>query len=164
MLRSLIPLTAAGLLSACIATPRPVIMPDRVLGPRDSLALAFETGRRDAMVLHPERFPLFVLVPPTALLIALQTDELWALPVTTTVLHGGLTFQAYRETRAPFPAPPDSMRTRYALDSDEAWRRYRLGFQSAIEDRRDRNLSRTLRGWLISGSLWILYFAVRPPR
>jgi hypothetical protein len=116
------------------------------------------------MVLHRERFPIVALVPPAALVVALQTNELWAFPATATVMHAGITFQAYREKRAPFPAPPDSMRTRYALDASEAWRRYRLGFESAIGDRRDRNLALVLRGWIVTGSLWALYFAARPPR
>ena len=164
MLRSLLIPAAATLLSACIATPPPMVMPGAVLGPRDSLALAFETGRRDAMVLHRDRIPLVALLPTAGLLVALQTNELWAFPATSTVTNGGLTFWAYREKQAPFPAPPDSMRSRYALESEEAWRRYRLGFQSVIEERRERNLAQSLRAWIVTGSLWALYFAVRPPR
>ena len=164
MLRSLLIPAAATLLSACITTRPPLVMPDRVLGPRDSLALAFETGRRDAMVLHPERIPLAALVPAAGLLIALQTNEWWTFPVTSTVTSAGVTLWAYGATKAPLPAPPDSMRGRYALESEESWHRYRLGFESVIEERRARYLSASFRGWILTGGLWLLYFAYRPPR
>lgn len=74
MHRSLYAFAAAAITSACIAVPPPVTMPGTALGPRDSLALVFETGRRDAMLLHPGRMPvLLALGPAVGLLAATKT-------------------------------------------------------------------------------------------
>jgi hypothetical protein len=56
------------------------------------------------------------------------------------------------------------MRVRYGLDEPDLWRRYRLGFAGAIEERRRLELNRNLRMSVGSLSLWVLYFAFRPPR
>ena len=66
--RSLCPkfagLACGLLLGACVAAPPPILVPDPVLSPRDSAALAYDTGRRHALLLHQRRTAVFVSAMP----------------------------------------------------------------------------------------------------
>ena len=132
----------------------------------DSLSIAYEMGRRDALRTHWLRSPssLTTLALPISLVALLRTGEWWAYPATVSVLTSGVALYARRDTKRPAPEPAASQREWYRLSSDEAWRRYRLGYRDAIEERRRAELVRTANtAAIMTLSSLVLWYALRPP-
>ncbi len=154
------------LLSACAAPPPPLLLsPQAALTPRDSAALAYDTGRRDATILHRPRTTAAAtaLALPLGLVATRATGEFWAAPITASGVTLGGAMWAHREMKRPTPTAPDSMRTRYALDDVFLWARYQQGFQEAIEQQRLAEFQRSAKAAgfvaLVTG---LTYFAFRP--
>ncbi len=121
-----------------------------VLTPRDSAAIAYEQGRRDAMYLYPARVNLVPLLAlPAMLVVTRATNSLGAGLGTGVAVSGGVAVWSYRQTQAPTPAPPDSMQTRYGL-SDVLWRSYVDGFENAIDQRREARAASDVRSAVVA--------------
>jgi hypothetical protein len=150
-------------LTACIPGPPPAIVPS-YLPLQDSSAIAFETGRRDAHLLHPVHYssaPLFAA--PVGMVAFAATRQVLALPLS--ILAGSTVSiaQAFRAAREPIPAPPDSMRRRYGQLSPEQWDSYVRGFKSEIQTRRDDAYRRSKQSGVFSVALQVpLLFLPRP--
>jgi hypothetical protein len=142
-------------LAALVVAPMTAAGAQQVLLPvRDSAAIAFETGRRDALVLHPTRRPMLpLLAAPAGLALSVTTHELWVLPATQLATTWGTVAYTYRQSKRPAPAPPDSMRRRYGQLSPGQWDAYERGFRTAIDRRRDEMLAEALRLGLYSSAL-----------
>ena len=140
-----------GALSACVPLPSPWTPADRqLLAPRDSAALARETGRRDAHVLQRPSAAGAVPVASTVavtlgLFLRRPGGGYWIAPVTIASVSTAGALWAYRETKRPIPAPPDSMRSRYGLADDRLWQSYGDGFREQIDDQRRNELSKSTR-------------------
>lgn len=151
--------------SACAVPPPPILPPQPAFSPRDSAALAYDTGRRDAQVLHAPRTTaiLTMLSLPLGLAIHRATDEYWALPITTSAISLGGTAWAYREMRRPLPGAPDSMRTRYGLQDPFVWSGYQRGFQDMIEQQRRDEFRRSAKvSAVVVFVTGLTYYAFRP--
>ncbi len=153
-------LLAAG---ACMPFVQPVGTLSPVLGPRDSLALAYDTGRCDGLIIYPSHRPgiVFYLAVPVGLMVANRTGNYWMVPVSMTAARFGEALGSYGRTRAAVPAPPDSMRSRYGLNSPVLWNQYGRGFGRAVEDRRRADLNGSLRSALIGAFILIPLLARR---
>lgn len=156
---------ACGLLfAACVAAPAPLLTPAPVMSPRDSAALAYDTGRRDALLLHRPRTAVFVsaFAFPVGLVASNSTGELWVAPVATISVSLAGTLWAYRQTRLPIPFAPDSMRARYGLDEAHIWSRYQHGFQDAIDQWRHAEFQRSARSTVVFTLIGLTYLAILP--
>lgn len=138
---------ALASLGACAVPPPPLLPPQPALTPRDSAALAYDTGRRDAQVLHRPRTTsiLAAISLPLGLAITRATDEYWAVPITTSTVALGGALWAYQDMRRPLPVAPDSMRSRYGLEDPFAWRGYQRGFQDVIDQQRRDEFRRSAK-------------------
>ena len=146
-----------SLLSACLAPPPPWIPGDgQLLVPRDSSAVARETGRRDARLLQRPRSAagattiIGTFAVEFGLLIRRPGTSYWVAPAAIASAAGGGALWAYRETKRPIPAAPDSMRSRYGLTDERLWRSYGDGFRDEIDDRRRAELQRSARSALMT--------------
>lgn len=152
-------------LGACAVPPPPLLPPQPALSPRDSAALAYDTGRRDAQALYRPRTTsiLTAIALPLGLAISRATDEYWAVPITAGTVTLSGTVWAYREMRRPLPVAPDSMRTRYGLEDPFVWRGYQRGFQDVIEVQRREEFKRSAKVSafvvLVTG---LTYYAFQP--
>ncbi len=158
-----------SLLSACLAPPAPWVPGDgQLIAPRDSAALARETGRRDARVLQRPRSAtgattfISMIAVEFGLAIRRPGNSYWVTPAAIGSVAAGGTLWAYRETKRPIPAPPDSMRSRYGLTDERLWRSYGDGFRNAIDDRRRAELERSSRSALMTAIVFgMTYGALR---
>jgi hypothetical protein len=144
-------------LSACIVPPAPWTPGDgQLIAPRDSAALAHETGHRDARVLQRPRSAagatklITTFAVEVGLFIRRPGTNFWVTPVAIGSISAGGALWAYRETKRPLPAPPDSMRSRYGLSDERLWRSYGDGFREAIDDRRRAELALSSRSALMT--------------
>lgn len=131
----------------------------------DSLSMAYELGRRDALRRHWLRSPatLTTLALPISLVAVRRTNDWWMYPATVSVLTSGAAVWAWRDSKRPAPEPEASLREWYRFSSDETWRRYRLGYRDAIEERRRGELVRTVNtAALTTLSSLLLWYALRP--
>lgn len=149
-----------SLLSACLAPPRPWAPGDgQLIAPRDSAALAYETGRRDGL-LQPRRTASAAtsFIGPIALTFGLFVrrpgTNYWVTPASLVAVGAGGALWEYRETQQPIPAPPDSMRARYGLTDARLWTSYNDGFRREIEDRRRTELTRSTRSALLTAIIF----------
>jgi len=141
-----------SLLSACLAPPPPWTPGDgQLIAPRDSAALARETGRRDARLRQRPRSAagstalISMIGMEVGLLVRRPGTNYWITPVAAGSVAAGGALWAYRETKQPIPAPPDSMRSRYGLTDERMWRSYGDGFRDEIDARRRAALERSSR-------------------
>lgn len=156
---------AFAMLAGCAVPAPPVLPPLPALSPRDSAALAYDTGRRDAQVLHRPRTTALLptLSLPLGLAMHRATDEYWALPITVSTVTLGGTVWAYREMRRPLPLAPDSMRTRYGLDDPFVWQGYQRGFQDVIDQQRRDEFRRSAKmSAFVVFVTGLTYYAFRP--
>lgn len=150
-------LLMVSLLSACATLPMPRVPGDgQVLAPLDSAAIARETGRRDAAILQRPRTAAFAatLIGTFAVEFAVLNRHprapYWIAPASVAGVSAGSAVWAYRETKQPIPAPPDSMRARYGLTEARLWDSYIDGFREEIDDRRRAELQRDSRAALVT--------------
>ena len=165
-LRSACFAATACLSSACLAPPLPWAPADvQLLAPKDSATVARETGRRDAYLLQRGASansvaPFIGAAAVPLALLAGRSRARWLAPVVLTGPAAGGALLAYRATRQPTPAPPDSMRARYGLTNDLLWRSYAEGFREEIEDRRNVDFERKTRGAILATFVVGATFAV----
>lgn len=150
-----------SVLSACLAPPPPWTPGDgQLLVPRDSAAVAHETGRRDARVLQRPRSAagattlISTMAAEVGLFVRRPGTSFWVTPAAIGSVARGGALWAYRETRRPLPAPPDSMRARYGLTDAGLWRSYGDGFREEIDDRRRAELARSSRSALMTAIIF----------
>lgn len=150
-----------SLLSACLAPPQPWTPADRqLLVPRDSAALARETGRRDAHMIQHLRSASGAMpfISAIAVELAIVTrrpgTSFWVTPAAVSAVSTGGAVFAYRETLRPIPAPPDSMQSHYGLTDERLWRSYAEGFREEIDDRRRAELARSSRAALLTAIMF----------
>ncbi len=149
-----------SLLSACLTPPRPWAPGDgQLIAPRDSAALAYDTGRRDGLLQRGRTASAatsFIL--PVALTLGLFVrrpgTNNWVTPASIVAIGAGGALWDYRETQQPIPAPPDSMRARYGLTDPRLWTSYNDGFRKEIEERRQADLTRSSRSALLTAIIF----------
>ena len=136
------------LLTACTPHRTPTLDQQSAYAERDALEQAYRAGYAEASRSTHGSHVVTVLALaslPVSLLAIKQSRSVWAAPLAASGLAGGSTLWAYRESRRPIPFPPDSLRALNGLESDALWRRYQFGYQTAIDQRRRRDLERSSR-------------------
>ncbi len=134
--------------TACAPHVGPSLDPVYAYSQRDSIEQAYRAGFRDGRkgALGSNVAAAASALSLPAGLIAMRSSRgIWMMPAVTGSLSAGSTLWAFRERRRPLPLPPDSMRIKNGFESEIMWRRYQFGYQTSIDQRRERVLQMSAR-------------------
>jgi len=155
---------AAVLAGGCRTPVFARTQPDYAYTQRDSLQQAYRAGFIDARRLVPNRYPTEIAALaalPASILLMSRTKSVWSFPIVYSgVGLGGFVWSSRRRGQ-PLPVPPDSMRAHHAFESEVMWQRYRFGFSSAIEQRIQREHSRSERTIAISALMALIILSAQ---